>query len=96
LRDVVDDACLEVGRDPAAIERTVAVQVRLPGGKGRVQGADAPPEFAPLEGAPAELADTLRAYAREGIGHVQVVMDPITIESIRAFAPVLAELDRSG
>src|SRR5439155_1704613 len=31
LRAVVDDACRDVGRDPAAIKRTVAVQVRLPG-----------------------------------------------------------------
>jgi alkanesulfonate monooxygenase SsuD/methylene tetrahydromethanopterin reductase-like flavin-dependent oxidoreductase (luciferase family) len=96
LREVVDAACREVGRDAAAVERTVAVQVRLPGGQGRVQGAYAEPDFAPLEGAPAEVADTLRAYAREGIGHVQVVMDPISIESIRAFAPVLTELDRTG
>ena len=36
----------------------------------------------------------LRAYAREGIGHVQLVLDPITRESIEGFAPVLAELDR--
>ncbi len=96
LREAVDAACREVGRDPAAIERTVAVQVRFPGGQGRVQGAYAQPGFEPLEGAMAEVADVLRAYAREGIGHVQLVMDPITIESIRAFAPVLAELDRTG
>jgi probable F420-dependent oxidoreductase len=96
MREVVDTACRDVGRDPADVERTVAVQVRLPGGKGRVQGPYAQPEFAPLEGAPAKVAEVLRAYAREGIGHVQVVMDPITIESIRAFAPVLAELDRTG
>ena len=96
MREVVDTACRDVGRDPADVERTVAVHVRLPDGKGRVQGAYAQPEFAPLEGAPAEMADVLRAYAREGIGHVQVVMDPITIESVRAFAPVLAELDRTG
>jgi hypothetical protein len=41
------------------------------------------------------MAEVLRAYAREGIGHVQLVIDPITVESIRAFAPVLAELDRA-
>jgi alkanesulfonate monooxygenase SsuD/methylene tetrahydromethanopterin reductase-like flavin-dependent oxidoreductase (luciferase family) len=93
LRDVVDKACDDVGRDPAAIERTVAVLVRFPGGSGRVQGsyAEAPPR--PLEGAPEVLAETLRAFAREGIGHVQVVIDPITRESIEAFAPVLRLLD---
>ena len=93
LRDVVDQACDDVGRDPAAIERTVAVLVRFPGGTGRVQGgyAEAPPP--PLEGAPEVLAETLRAFAREGIGHVQLVIDPITRESIEAFAPVLRLLD---
>ena len=93
LRDVVDEACHDVGRDPAAIERTVAALVRFPGGTGRVQGgyAEAPPP--PLEGAPEVLAETLRAFAREGIGHVQLVIDPITRESIEAFAPVLRLLD---
>ena len=93
LRDVVDAACRDVGRDPADIERTVAVLVRFPGGTGRIQGsyADAPPS--PLEGDPEYLADTLRGYAREGIGHVQLVIDPITRASIEAFAPVLRLLD---
>jgi hypothetical protein len=40
------------------------------------------------------VADTLRAYADLGISHIQLVMDPITAESIEAFAPVLEELDR--
>jgi hypothetical protein len=39
------------------------------------------------------MAEALRAYAREGIGHVQLVIDPITRESIEAFAPVLRLLD---
>jgi len=93
LRDLVDEACREVGRDPAQVERTVAVQVRLPGGQGRAQGdytKAAPP---PLEGDPDQMAEVLRAYAREGIGHVQLVLDPITRGAIEAFAPVLTRLD---
>ena len=35
LRDLVDDACRRAGRDPGDVERTVAVQVRMPGGTGR-------------------------------------------------------------
>jgi alkanesulfonate monooxygenase SsuD/methylene tetrahydromethanopterin reductase-like flavin-dependent oxidoreductase (luciferase family) len=95
LREVVDDACRDVGRDPAAIERTVAVMVRLPGGAGRVQGAYAQAQPPAVEGSPTEVADVLRGFAEEGIGHVQLVLDPITIESIRALGPVLVDLDRA-
>jgi hypothetical protein len=41
------------------------------------------------------MAEELRGYAREGIGHVQLVLDPITPASIERFAPVLTELDAS-
>ena len=91
LRDLVDDACLRAGRDPSEVERTVAVQVRMPGGTGRVQG-DGKRTVTPLEGSPDEMAQVLRAYAHEGIGHVQLVIDPITRDSIAAFAPVLRAL----
>ena len=94
LRDLVDEACADVGRDPAEVERTVAALVRLPGGTGRLQGSTAQAAIPPLDGDPAALADALRAFAREGIAHVQLVLDPITIEAIRAVAPVLADLDR--
>jgi alkanesulfonate monooxygenase SsuD/methylene tetrahydromethanopterin reductase-like flavin-dependent oxidoreductase (luciferase family) len=93
LRDRVDDACRDVGRDPAEVERTVAVLVGLPGGTGRIQGSYAEEPPPPLEGAPEVMAEQLRAYAREGIGHVQLVLDPITRGSIEAFAPVLRMLD---
>ena len=94
LRDKVDAAAREAGRDPAAIERTVAIQVRMPGGTGRTMGdSDAKQDVAPLQGSPDAIAEELQAYAREAIGHVQLVLDPITRESIERFAPVLVLLD---
>jgi alkanesulfonate monooxygenase SsuD/methylene tetrahydromethanopterin reductase-like flavin-dependent oxidoreductase (luciferase family) len=94
LRELVDATCREVGRDPAEVERTVAVLVRLPGGAGRLQGDTANDPTPPLEGSPAEIAEVLRGFATEGIGHVQLVVDPITLTSIQALGPVLTELDR--
>ena len=32
-------------------------------------------------------------FAAEGVGHVQLVLDPITVETIAALAPALALLD---
>jgi alkanesulfonate monooxygenase SsuD/methylene tetrahydromethanopterin reductase-like flavin-dependent oxidoreductase (luciferase family) len=93
LRTIVDDACRDVGRDPASVERTTAVMVQLPGGAGRLQGSDS--LATGLSGSPDDMAETFRAFAREGISHVQLVMDPITVDSIRAFAPVLERLDRA-
>jgi alkanesulfonate monooxygenase SsuD/methylene tetrahydromethanopterin reductase-like flavin-dependent oxidoreductase (luciferase family) len=95
LRSVVDEAARAAGRDPADIERTVAVQVRMPGGTGRIMG-DTDPRMTvpPLEGSAEHIAEELRAYAREGIGHVQLVVDPITEGSVAALAPVLELLDR--
>jgi probable F420-dependent oxidoreductase len=91
---LVDEISREVGRDPAEIERTVAVFVQLPGGKGRrsLYSSSTPPP--PLAGSADEIAEGLRAYARLGVGEVQLVVDPITIESIEALAPVLEDLDR--
>jgi probable F420-dependent oxidoreductase len=92
VRSLVDEACRDVGRDPAEVERTVAVLVRLPGGTGRLQGQ--PDGVEPLQGAPEIIAETLRGFAAEGIAHVQLVLDPITRDSIEALAPMLEALDR--
>ena len=95
LREVVDAACRDVGRDPAEIARSVAVMVRLPGGGGRIQGGYAENAPRPLEGSPEAMAASLRAFAAEGISHVQLVLDPITADSIRTVGSVLTELDRA-
>jgi alkanesulfonate monooxygenase SsuD/methylene tetrahydromethanopterin reductase-like flavin-dependent oxidoreductase (luciferase family) len=95
LRATVDAAAVAAGREPAAIEHTVAVQVRMPGGTGRTMGDTDPRQVVPpLEGPPEAIAEALRAYAREGIGHVQLVVDPITEASVAALAPALEALDR--
>jgi alkanesulfonate monooxygenase SsuD/methylene tetrahydromethanopterin reductase-like flavin-dependent oxidoreductase (luciferase family) len=95
LREAVDAAARAAGRDPAAIERTVAVLVRMPGGTGRIQGDTSPKQAVPpIEGPSEVIADALRAYARAGIGHVQLIVDPITEASVAALAPALEALDR--
>jgi alkanesulfonate monooxygenase SsuD/methylene tetrahydromethanopterin reductase-like flavin-dependent oxidoreductase (luciferase family) len=94
LRARVDTAARAARRNPAGIERTVAVLVRLPGGRGRVQGDAAHDAVPAVTGSPAEIAATLRAFVAQGIAHVQLVVDPITLASLDALAPVLEELDR--
>jgi alkanesulfonate monooxygenase SsuD/methylene tetrahydromethanopterin reductase-like flavin-dependent oxidoreductase (luciferase family) len=93
LRELVDAACRSVGRDPATVERTVAVLVRLAGGSGRISGNASQAAISPLTGPATDIAAGLRAYATQGIGHVQLVLDPIDEASIAALAPVLEELD---
>ena len=92
LRTKVDAACRTAGRDPREIERSVAVLVRLPQAIGRHEAyetADVPR----LEGDAHVIADALRAYAHEGIEHVQLVVEPITESSLAALKPVLDDLD---
>ena len=95
-RDVhatIDAACEAVGRDPASLERTVALFVGFPGAIGRQLGDLAEPDVEAISGDAGTLAPTLRAFADAGVAHVQLVLDPITVASIEALAPTLAALD---
>jgi probable F420-dependent oxidoreductase len=94
LRERVDAACASVGRDPATLERTVAVLVQVEIGEVARRGG--PEETVPpVRGSPEEMAEALRAFAAEGISHVQLVVDPITISSIERLGPLLEELHRT-
>jgi alkanesulfonate monooxygenase SsuD/methylene tetrahydromethanopterin reductase-like flavin-dependent oxidoreductase (luciferase family) len=90
LRDKMDAICAEVGRDPATLTRSAAVMVDFSGAYGR------PGQTVPsLTGSPQELAEEFRAYAREGISHLQLYPDPCTVAGIEALAPVLEILDKA-
>lgn len=89
----VDEAARVAGRSPADIARTVTVLVHLTGGKGRSSSYAEPTP--PHDGTkPAEMAATLRRYADAGISHLQLVLDPITVESIAECVPILEALDK--
>lgn len=88
LRDAVDAACGAVGRDPAEVERTVALFVAFADAVGRRTAFGDPPVKA-LRSEPAQLADALSSFADVGVAHVQLVLDPITLGSIEALAPAI-------
>ena len=83
----LDDALQGAGRDPGEVVRTVALLVQIPGGDGRLMGSTA--DTPPITGTPAEIAERILAFSSR-IDHVQLVVDPITIESIEALAATVA------
>jgi alkanesulfonate monooxygenase SsuD/methylene tetrahydromethanopterin reductase-like flavin-dependent oxidoreductase (luciferase family) len=93
LRERIDRACTAAGRDPAGVERSVAVFVSFPGAQGRSLGDLERPDVEPVPGDSVHLAPMLRGLAAEGVAHVQLVLDPITVDSVAALAPTLAALD---
>ncbi len=87
----VDEVCEKVGRDPAEVERTVAVLVRTSLAEKQTDEADRRGRKSrALMGSPQQIADGLRAFADLGVAHLQLVVDPITAGSIEALAPALA------
>lgn len=89
LRDLVDDACTDVGRDPAEVERTAAVYVQLDRGSGRLAGSDEKQDSPPISGTHDEIANELRAFEQAGIDHIQVVLDPIDAPAVEELAEVV-------
>ncbi len=88
----VDDACRAVGVDGAAVERTVTVLVRISEGSHEALGSPNRATSVPIGGSQAEMADELARFADAGIHEIQLVVDPITIESIKWLGGVLTLL----
>lgn len=92
MRELVDDACRRVGREPATLQRTVSIMVDQTGTK-EIGPSMKPDTADPLTGSPAEIAAGIRAFANEGISHLQLYLVPNTIQSIERFGAVLDVLD---
>jgi alkanesulfonate monooxygenase SsuD/methylene tetrahydromethanopterin reductase-like flavin-dependent oxidoreductase (luciferase family) len=92
LREQVDAACLAARRDPASLERTIAVLIDYTDGRG-IPTSFNPARLPPLSGSPAEIAGSLRELATAGVSEAIITTIPMTIESVEAFAPVLDLLD---
>jgi alkanesulfonate monooxygenase SsuD/methylene tetrahydromethanopterin reductase-like flavin-dependent oxidoreductase (luciferase family) len=89
-KERIDPLIVAAGRRVDDVEATAAVLVKLAGGTGRQMGDyDDYNTVRPLTGTADELADQLREFEAAGATHVQLVVDPITRDSIEWLADVL-------
>ena len=88
----IDAACEKHGRDPATLERTVTVGVKLPGHAYPARTAN----VEPIAGSPAEIAEQLHAFTALGVTHIQIFLVPPTIEGLDYIAPAIELLNSSA
>lgn len=93
LRQLVDGACHDLGRDPGTLGRTVTILVEVPDRPASLIQTSPTGSGEPLRGSAEEIASVFRAFAREGIDHLQLVLAPNDRAGIEAMAPVLEALD---
>jgi probable F420-dependent oxidoreductase len=93
----VDAACIESGRDPASLERVVGIQADL---LDEQREAHTPRQYVkrfwPHGGSAEQIAEAIRDYTRAKVDHLIVWIDPVSIDGVEAFAPVLEILDRGN
>jgi alkanesulfonate monooxygenase SsuD/methylene tetrahydromethanopterin reductase-like flavin-dependent oxidoreductase (luciferase family) len=90
LHAEIDSACVASGRKPDEIERTMAILLRFPEEDGPVD-----PRATVVQGDVEVMAEALLALAAEGVGHIQVVLEPCTAPAVERFARAL-ELARKS
>lgn len=90
LLSQIDAACEAIGRDTNEVEKTVAVHVGFPEQVGRRSGGRT------ITGSTDEVAQQLAVLARAGIGHIQVVLDPILPGTIERLGDIAARLGSIG
>lgn len=78
----IKEACAVAGRDPATLQLTVGTEVRL------LSADEKNNEGKAISGSPEEIARQLSLFAEEGVAHLIIALDPLSIESIELFGHV--------
>ena len=100
-RPLVDEACEEVGRDPATLARTGGVLIAEEGAEpwwdiapiDNIPATMGAPVLKPLNGTPADSASVLRMYVDEGVSTIQIHLDGVTAKTIEKLVPVIEAFD---
>jgi probable F420-dependent oxidoreductase len=90
IRGRVEDAAQQAGRAPGEVEATAAIFVQLPGGVGRLMG-EPYDDRTPGPVLVSDLLPHLRAMTDAGAAHLQLVLDPITVESIETVGELVRQ-----
>ena len=84
LRAEIDEHALAAGRAPEEIARTMAILLRFPEATGPVD-----PRASLIQGDAEVMARAVIDLAREGVYHLQVVLEPCTVSSVERFGRAL-------
>ena len=91
-RELVDARCHDVGRDPASVGRSCSIAIDPTGKRELLSCLSA--DAQPLTGSPERVAEAIHAFADEGIDHIQMYMQPSTMQSIEWLAGLVEALER--
>lgn len=83
-------AFTDVDRDVHAVELTVGTSVRLLPSDDEVDVSQV------ISGSPEAIAKQLRSFAAEGVAHLMVVLEPLTVESIERFGQIVKMVRQSA
>ena len=81
----MDEACRDVGRDPATLVRTAGGNIAMPGYLGKRPD--------PIRGNDEEIAATILRFRELGIQHFVAGLDPCTPQTIEQFVRIVALVD---
>jgi alkanesulfonate monooxygenase SsuD/methylene tetrahydromethanopterin reductase-like flavin-dependent oxidoreductase (luciferase family) len=85
----LDAACIEVGRDPKRIGRSIGVIVEPT----EETGSEAAGLGSPIRGSAQAVADELASFAEIGVTRLEMMTWPPTLATVEAFVPILELLD---